>query len=708
MNLNEVRSTAKRGDTNLNNVTITMIRDTVQNGNGRSTRWRNFAIRKDNNYVNQVQNIVIEKQPLDLFCTTWELEIITALDHLKEGDKVNISAFLEPVWRGYKANNTLEGIRFIVPDTGQAPVQLPDGDVIQPDTHPYRLDKNVRNVIVYQGVTLNVVSLIPATTTKTELVDSTTPIGQQHMRNLETVWCCLHSRSQPRYPRFTLCDECSVETPYEAPIVEAVVNYFSKPQFRDFFIETEHEIQMGTDNRRPDIVLLDKSEGFVAIAECKQTGVVTYGREQLKSYLCATDTQFGVFANSTNPNEWEFYENLRRNQFTHPLERFDFERKIATGRTIESIREEKNKLDREIQKASDQYAQKTREVDSSCKQLDELNEEIERKNKQLAQLKKEIKPLRRENSDLKEEIVQHSQQAEVLRGLKLRSTRASLTKENNSLIERRAQLQYEIQKKEDQEEDLTGKIDTLKRDRIELEKQVRAIHIEYQEEIAERDKIHQEYRKYKPLSEYHKAIDTDLQRRIDHKTSAIRELDRRLDERKAACTQESIYGQLQKEFERLEELKSEIARKQQLARQDQERHAACERNKVETNQKMQQLIQTSQEKESILKQLRVVVNQLKTANLEQNSQIEVNRKQLVQDLRKHKCRCVQLTREISELKGIKSSLEEEIRQEGQQVLFEEGEAYPAYVKIQLEIDELKIEKSKIEAKIGHQIFLRLP
>ena len=53
-------------------------------------------------------------------------------------------------------------------------------------------------------------------------------------------------------------------------------------------------------------------------------------------------------------------------------------------------------------------------------------------------------------------------------------------------------------------------------------------------------------------------------------------------------------------------------------------------------------------------------------------------------------------------------MEEEIRQEGQQVLFEEGEACPVYVKIQLEIDELKIEKSKIEAKIGHQIFLRLP
>ena len=114
----------------------------------------------------------------------------------------------------------------------------------------------------------------------------------------------------------------------------------------------------------------------------------------------------------------------------------------------------------------------------------------------------------------------------------------------------------------------------------------------------------------------------------------------KLDELEAAFAQESIYGQLQKEFERLEELESKIARKQQLARQDQEKHAAYERNRLETNQKEQQLVQVSQEKESTLKQLRVVVNQLKTANLEQNSQIEVNRKQLVQDLRKHKCRCV--------------------------------------------------------------------
>lgn len=616
MNVNEVRSTAKRGNTNLNNVTITMIRDTAQNGNGQSTWWRNFAIRKDNNYIDQVQNSVIEKQPLDLFCTTWDLEVIKALDHVKEGDRVNISAFLEPIWRGYKANNTLNGIRFIVPETGQAPVQLPDGDVIQPEAHPYRLDKGVRNAIIYQGVTLNVVSLIPATTIKTELTDSTTSI-RQHIRNLETVWCHLHLRSQPRYPRFTLCPECRVEAPYETPIVEAVVNYFSKPQFQEFFIETEREIQMGTYNRRSDIVLLDKSTGFVAIAECKQTGVVTYGREQLESYLCATDTQFGVFANSTNPDEWEFYENLRRNKFTPSMERFLFERKVTTERSIESIREEKNKLDQEIQKASDQHAQKTREVDSSCKQLDELNKRIERKNKELTQIKEEIDPLRKESSDLKEE---------------------------NARLKKRARIVVSRESRLD-----------------------------------------------------------ELEAVFDQKKAAF-------DHEKAAFAKESIYGQLQKEFERLEKLESEIARKQQLARQDQEKHAAYERNRVEINQKEQQLAQVSQERESTLKQLRVVVNQLKTANSEQKSQIEKKRRQLVQDLQEPKRKSIhaQLTEEIEKCKKEKSELEKEIMQEMQQLPFEERKERPTYVQIQAEIDKLKTEKSKIEAKIGHQIFLRLP
>ena len=134
------------------------------------------------------------------------------------------------------------------------------------------------------------------------------------MRDLNTVFCHQHSHSQPRYPHFTLCPYCREEAPHETIVVEAAVNYFSH-KLRDFFIETELEIQMGTTKRRADIVLVDGKQNYVAIVECKRIGVQEDGINQLKSYLCATATPLGVFANSTEPGDWEFYENLGRNQF---------------------------------------------------------------------------------------------------------------------------------------------------------------------------------------------------------------------------------------------------------------------------------------------------------------------------------------------------------------------------------------------------------
>ena len=535
------------------------------------------------------------------------------------------------------------------------------------------------------------------------------------MRDLETVLCREHNRSQPRYPRFKLCPECRADVPREAVVVEAVVNYFSKPEFREFFIETEHKIQMGSDPRRADIVLLDKEGYFIAIAECKKINDVTYGREQLKSYLCATDTQFGIFANKKNPDEWEFYENLRRNQFPS-MERFPFERKIARERTIESIREEKDRLDREARQASIQHTQKIREVESSDERLEDLNQKIRQANDQFADLKEKINSLKKEKTDLIEKITHDSQQAEVLEGLKLRSTRNSLVKVIHLLRNNRNQLQNEIEGKEQQRTDLSEEVNLLKgdrdklkgdRDKLEREKN----RIKSKRETLEREKeIWRDGEKErKNYNDYLKQINANLERSINHKTRMIRDIDRlsRLDELEEALAQKSIYEQIREELERLDKLELEIKLKQQLARQDQERHAAYKRNKVETNQKIQQLAQVSEEKESILKQLRIVVNQLKTANSEQKLQIEENRRQLVRDLRERKKSIRELKGEIKKLKEVKSKLEEEIRQEGQQLPFEENEVRPAYVQIQLKINKLKTEKSKIEAKIGHQIFLRL-
>ena len=88
-----------------------------------------------------------------------------------------------------------------------------------------------------------------------------------------------------------------------AAIVQAVIAYFNDPQFADFFVDVEREIQMGSSVRRADIVLRDARGRFIAVAECKRPNEDVSGRLQLKSYLNATGTQFGLLATSTDSNQ---------------------------------------------------------------------------------------------------------------------------------------------------------------------------------------------------------------------------------------------------------------------------------------------------------------------------------------------------------------------------------------------------------------------
>ena len=113
----------------------------------------------------------------------------------------------------------------------------------------------------------------------------------------------------------------------EDKVVEEVIAYFSEPKFSKFSIIRECEIQMGTDNRAADIVLRDADGNFVAIAECKSPGGANYGIRQLKSYLSATDTSFGIFAPRIERDSWIFYENLRHNRF-HQITLSDFEKGV--------------------------------------------------------------------------------------------------------------------------------------------------------------------------------------------------------------------------------------------------------------------------------------------------------------------------------------------------------------------------------------------
>ena len=111
----------------------------------------------------------------------------------------------------------------------------------------------------------------------------------------------------------------------ELDVVESVVAYFSEPRFAKFSMLRECSVQIGKIHSRADIVLCDAERNFVAIAECKSPTLSRYGSEQLKSYLCATDTPFGIFASGTSRDSWFFYENLRHNRFRQ-IERSDFEK----------------------------------------------------------------------------------------------------------------------------------------------------------------------------------------------------------------------------------------------------------------------------------------------------------------------------------------------------------------------------------------------
>ena len=89
----------------------------------------------------------------------------------------------------------------------------------------------------------------------------------------------------------------------------AVVHFFTQDGFT---IENERHIQFGRRGGIVDVVLMTPQGHWIAIVECKS------GREgvkQLKSYLSATDTRFGILAFSDQPHEWIYYENLRSNVF---------------------------------------------------------------------------------------------------------------------------------------------------------------------------------------------------------------------------------------------------------------------------------------------------------------------------------------------------------------------------------------------------------
>ena len=119
----------------------------------------------------------------------------------------------------------------------------------------------------------------------------------------------------------------------EPQVTESVERYFSRPQFTRFYTQREVAIQIGSYAGRADIALYTDSSSpqMIAIVECKGEGIS--GIEQLRSYLSASVTELGIFANTDDPNQWHYVKNCGSNQFEE-ITRADFENRIKELRPL--------------------------------------------------------------------------------------------------------------------------------------------------------------------------------------------------------------------------------------------------------------------------------------------------------------------------------------------------------------------------------------
>ena len=112
-----------------------------------------------------------------------------------------------------------------------------------------------------------------------------------------------------------------------------VKKYFKSLSIPNSSIRPNQPIPIGNDFGETDLDLYLEVKGkCIAIAEFK-TGMndANYGRRQLFSYLSATNTRFGVFANNLNADDWIFYENLRHFRFRR-ITRSQFEEEVKKNK----------------------------------------------------------------------------------------------------------------------------------------------------------------------------------------------------------------------------------------------------------------------------------------------------------------------------------------------------------------------------------------
>ena len=303
---------------------------------------------------------------------------------------------------------------------------------------------------------------------------------RRKIANFESCTTCL---PHPPDELYELCPECYGDSPdHETKVAEKVYAYFDKLGVNGLLPKKESIIQFGTRNGNADVVLADGDGSFAAIAECKGAGYVGHGIEQLKSYLSATDTRFGIFANRTDPERWTFYENRRRNQI-EPIDRSEFEMLIADQETS-PLHEQPNPNPTPLPIPSNQAPRLWQYITgvlgvALCicltvliMQLDEKNRQIQDDTRTISQLQNENKTLESENKNLQEQIRNSPQ------------TISQLQNENKTLISENQLLQTQIAEKDKQIQNYTSTVLKLESENKTLESKNQSL----QKQITENEK----------------------------------------------------------------------------------------------------------------------------------------------------------------------------------------------------------------------------
>lgn len=142
-------------------------------------------------------------------------------------------------------------------------------------------------------------------------------------------------------------------------VIRAVEEYFSTLALEDKSLNIEEPIQFGSGVGGFADVVLQANTRFVAIAECKNPwNPKESAKAQLKSYLCATGTLFGVLAVGRNPKDWVFCEN-QGNYYFREISKDDFETKISNWTPKSSI-EDRQEIARQWENTARQIRKSTR------------------------------------------------------------------------------------------------------------------------------------------------------------------------------------------------------------------------------------------------------------------------------------------------------------------------------------------------------------